>query len=1262
MCFVDRQQTDLNPLANIYNTIHDLVDGMIVKVGTGMDSSESFETRKYVDSYIDAVSGVAMYTGYDYTAEEFIAVGIKDKTTIKYYQTHLAEVPQQFRDQLLKNKHDKIIAEYEEPNDYYRKLAGLPPLGTVGGIVVDDIVDTSFLVIDDNANPDEYYGKKVITRTSARNLMETVLFDSGDYLAVKHAEFGITAISSTRSFRIVEDDTNVRDMRRVIFKKDAYSISDSLGIDKQQIYAGSYLYIPMGDVVDTTTIMQSAYVVVRDDIDNEEYDPDTMVKRSEARLTIPSITEGSYLFLKDFLYSSIEYETTYGLSRKVPVHKIEEVYGKRYINILEALGYFRELKETHTGPQYEYLDHLGSKKIDIMTARRAHAFDLLWLPDVGNDVIRQQFSVCYRGCRDYFMSTVYNYYLNGVYDYYENFIGLAICQMAIQQTLARAEYTAINRDFYDTNMVKMLFDAYDVPFTSRISQSTQLRIAKNLNVLIQNKASNKVIYDIASLLGYHDVQIYKYYLMKERRTDIAGNLVYADTTKSGYVLDDDGHMVQSEIVVNDLKRMYDAYFQKVELKEMDYQKAFQDTANRVDYDEITLPDPLWWNDQHTFDSVYGDPTKYTAEDEPDAYIKHINYVETKYLGITISYKLSEVVFEDIILLRTILEKPKELGDIILTFPNITGTYEVNLFDTIVFLCAMLCKQSHISGEILTKVSTILDVIGYMTEDADGYIPCDTLAFNFELTKNAETFAEIMEEPLKWMSDEEKKKFDEYLSILTVTGDQKEKIAAFNQMYTNIKGMGYFIQRKMCDATDVLEYRAWRDLYHALFIQKEISEVFSLGNTGKVAATYIEYLQVMNPRLANVVLECEDYLLYTYIDHVIYRMTQIIKDLSVLQAMNDSNSSLHDYLIRLVKFFKSYTTDMVSLDTQYIFDLKPDNLLKLTESYFIHQVDLHADSLKLIYSDVIQMTFRAKIADKFKLKDSTDVLHKVEFVDTLPINNFSKKHCTNTNCRYWCKQDRDNCSIDCKFKGYDTSFFYEKCKDYISAVLSIEQTVGDRIVYLVNLQEAIRAHLIHVGRIYGIVNSFRFASMNERSWSDNIPLLGLEYGYLRDSLISLNKVLSELQLGFTLNSNGIDVIIEDAKSLTVEGSNYPIICRNDNYPCLADGRCPDRNKEELAFSEELIRTDKMFEDELLAWTVKWFIDEYLELMDRLKFKVTLTRNEESKIPIIEGLRTELRAIYDDSLKIMDAAFMHTRQTVDDSIRLREDIYTFYEDPV
>lgn len=1264
---MNRQQTDLNPLANIYDAIQGLVDGMIVKVGTEMDASESFETRKYVDAYIDALNGVKTYAGYEYTIEEFIAVGIDDKNTIRYYQTHPLELPQQFQNQLLKNRHAKIIAEYEEPNDYYRKLAGLPPLGTVGGIIVDDIVSSSFLVIEDDANLEEYQGKKVITRSSARNLMETVLFNTGDYLSIKHAEIGNTALSSTRSFRVVEDNADIKDLKRVIFKKDAYTISSSLGLDLNQIYDGAYLYIPAKHVVDTTNIVQSSFLVVRDDISAEEFSPDTMVKRFEARLTVPNILEGSYLYLKDFLYPSLEYEETYGLSRKVPIHKIGDVYGARYINILEALGYFDELKKTHTGPKYEYLDHLGTKKIDILTARRAHAYDLLWLPDVGNDVIRQQFSICYNGCRDYFMSTVYNYYFNGIYDYYENFIGLAICQMAIQQTLARAEYTAINRDFYDVNMVKMLFDAYDVPFTSRISQSTQLRIAKNLNLLIQNKASNKVIYDIASLLGYHDFQIYKYYLMKERRVDAAGNLIYADTTTSGYVLDDEGHMVPGNIVVNDLKRMYDTYFQKVELKNMDYQQAFQDTANRVNYDEITMPDPLWWDDQNTFDSVYGDPTKYTADEEPEAYIKHINYVETKYLGITISYKLSEVVFEDIILLRTILEKPDEFGNIMLTFPNITGTYEVSLFDTIVFLCAMLCKQSHISGEILTKVSTILDVIGYMTEDADGYIPCDTLAFNFELAKNAETFAEIMKEPLKWMSDEEKKKFDNYLSILTIVGDQKEKILAFNQMYSNIKGMGYFIQRKMSEATDVLEYRAWRDLYHALFIQKEISEVFSLGNTGRIASTYLEYLQVMNPRLFNVLLDCEDYLLYTYIDHVIYRMTQVIDDLSTLQAMNDSNSSLHDYLIKLIKFFKSYTTDMVSLDTQYIFDLKPDNLLKLTESYMIHQTDLHEDTLKMIYSDVIQMSFRAKIADRHKMTDTADLFHKVELRDVMPLNVFSKKTCNKMDCKYRCKEDNKNCTIPCKFKGYDTSEFYAKCKDYIAAVLTIEKTIGDSIVTMVDLQEAIRAHLVHVGRIFRMVDSFRFSvpekAKKAKSMSSMEPLLSLEYGYLTNTLTKLNDMLTAVSAGFTLNSTGVDAIIDAAKKLTVEGSPCKVICRNPIYPCLTEDVCPTREREEISFTEEFVQTDKIFERELLDWTVDWFLEDYLLLLERTGFKVTLHRNEESKLPIaVEGLRSELFAMYQESLKIMDAAFMQMTQTVEDRLKLREDLYTYYEDPV
>ena len=43
--------------------------------------------------------------------------------------------------------------------------------------------------------------------------------------------------------------------------------------------------------------------------------------------------------------------------------------------------------------------------------------------------------------------------------------------------------------------------------------------------------------------------------MKERKVDVVGNLTYADTTKMGYVMDDEGKMIPGEIVVNDYSGM-----------------------------------------------------------------------------------------------------------------------------------------------------------------------------------------------------------------------------------------------------------------------------------------------------------------------------------------------------------------------------------------------------------------------------------------------------------------------------------------------------------------------------------------------------------------------------------------------------------------------------------------------------------------------------------------------------------------------------------
>ena len=79
--------------------------------------------------------------------------------------------------------------------------------------------------------------------------------------------------------------------------------------------------------------------------------------------------------------------------------------------------------------------------------------------------------------------------------------------------------------------------------------------------------------------------------------------------------------------------MYDVYFQKVRVNDYDYHEALEDPSNRVAYESVTSGDPYWIEDDPLYQEVW--------ESE-------YNYKETKYLGVTVSYKLSELIYQNII--------------------------------------------------------------------------------------------------------------------------------------------------------------------------------------------------------------------------------------------------------------------------------------------------------------------------------------------------------------------------------------------------------------------------------------------------------------------------------------------------------------------------------------------------------------------------------------------------------------------------------------
>lgn len=119
--------TDINPISSLYYDMIEIIQSSIVKFQSRAIPQESLEVRKYVDRYFDALlKRDTFFTYKDYTEQEFRDIGIYDQTLIQKYQHNLDLVEKQDRQYLLENRRRQIVLSYNEPNEYYRLLNGIP--------------------------------------------------------------------------------------------------------------------------------------------------------------------------------------------------------------------------------------------------------------------------------------------------------------------------------------------------------------------------------------------------------------------------------------------------------------------------------------------------------------------------------------------------------------------------------------------------------------------------------------------------------------------------------------------------------------------------------------------------------------------------------------------------------------------------------------------------------------------------------------------------------------------------------------------------------------------------------------------------------------------------------------------------------------------------------------------------------------------------------------------------------------------------------
>ena len=84
------------------------------------------------------------------------------------------------------------------------------------------------------------------------------------------------------------------------------------------------------------------------------------------------------------------------------------------------------------------------------------------------------------------------------------------------------------------------------------------------------------------------------------------------------------------IEVLDYEKMYDVYFQSTDILERNVISALETKYNRYHYDEVVSDDVYWWE---------------TEELKKELYDRDYNFIDTKYIGITIMQNLTNLLYD-----------------------------------------------------------------------------------------------------------------------------------------------------------------------------------------------------------------------------------------------------------------------------------------------------------------------------------------------------------------------------------------------------------------------------------------------------------------------------------------------------------------------------------------------------------------------------------------------------------------------------------------
>ena len=570
-----------------------------------------------------------------------------------------------------------------------------------------------------------------------------------------------------------------------------------------------------------------------------------------------------------------------------PIHQVSH----DNLLMLESFGEIQKLIDRF--PEKTYLTFLGKRRVELTIARLADNFEILYFPRLaGQDNFYKEFMMTYESCREYFMSIIYNRFYTSKYDQYDNFIAFDILIMAINKMISNALIRFKQREFYDIETMKIFLNAYGVPLVSTLNIQQLRLLCKNINILLKEKCTNKVFIDIMDLLNFGNIQIKKYYLVKQRKMTESGKPMFI------YKADEDGNHTDEL----DLEKMYDFYFLHTTID--NYRIQSIDMADRVEYSNMISGDLYWQEDEKLKNKLLH---------------SKFNYIETKYIDFDVIYRMQNLLFETEHLTRIVLDNDITKS-ISISLAKLVSN-DVKVYDAFLFLVCMMCKYYHVKPSLLTTPSKVMYIkqfdfdedLRVIVQDIEG--KCKTIdsqkIFGFNFNANLTKIQEDITNNRKL-----DKRLLKYINALVL-----KDVNAINSMYLQVKELRSLLVEQMMQAESIEVYNAYDKLYQTLLTTDYNRENFKLRD-GTIPESYDECLKESDYALyecyTNAKTEDE---ISDIIDYITERFTTLFQDTKYLNQMKIMDKRQVQNIIKLLNFFKSYTVMIKDMNFLIVLDDK-----------------------------------------------------------------------------------------------------------------------------------------------------------------------------------------------------------------------------------------------------------------------------------------------------------------------------------------------------